>query len=84
MAFFIWLVFLDGDKLIDRFKLYGEIKGLREQKEALQSQILEDRQRLKDLNSNQASLEAVAREKYYMHKSNETVFVVSETPDQTK
>ena len=82
IAFLVWICFLDGDKLIDRWALVNEISDLQDQKANLQSKIKADRQRLKELNTNRSNLEAVAREKYYMHKSNETVFVVEEADSQ--
>jgi cell division protein DivIC len=77
-GFGLWIGFLDGNNIYDQVTLYNEISMLNDQKEQYLKVIEEDRIRLQELNKNQHNIERVAREKYYMHKSNETVFVITE------
>ncbi|MBK7108785.1 MAG: septum formation initiator family protein [Bacteroidetes bacterium] len=75
-VFIIWMSFFDQNNLlvqIDRLQALNEAKGkadyyLEETEVA--------KQQLKELLTNEQTLEKFAREKYYMKKPNEDVFVI--------
>lgn len=71
--FFIWLSIFDTHNLIERFKLSSQLSRLEKQKKDLIVGIAQAKLDKKDLDSNK---EKFAREKYYMHKDNEDVFII--------
>ncbi|SRR5690606_29328144 len=73
MAFLVWMVFFDQNKLTNQLQLSHEINELERNKEYYQEQIQVVREARKELNSN---LERFAREKYYFKKSDEDVFII--------
>ncbi|MFD2588310.1 septum formation initiator family protein [Croceitalea marina] len=73
--FVIWMVFFDTNSLLIHLELQGEIKKLEQQKEFLQNEITKDKKVLKEL-STPEELEKFAREKYYMKKDNEEIFLI--------
>lgn len=73
MAFVVWMVFFDQNKLTNQLQLSHEINELERNKEYYQEQIQVVKEARKELNSN---LERFAREKYYFKKSDEDVFII--------
>lgn len=74
-AFVIWMFFFDANSLLIHRELNQEIKKLEKQKEFLQGEIDKDKKVLKKL-SDKEELEKFAREKYYMKKENEEIFLI--------
>lgn len=75
-AFVIWMTFFDNYNFIYRTHIFGELKEARVQKRYYQKQIKEVNADLTDLFSTEASLEKFAREKYFMKRDNEDVFII--------
>lgn len=73
--FVVWMAFFDTNSLLIHLELQGEIKKLEQQKEFLQNEISKDKKVLKEL-STPEELEKFAREKYYMKKDNEEIFLI--------
>lgn len=73
MAFGVWMVFFDQNKLTNQFQLSQEINELERNKDYYLEQIQVVTEARKDLNSN---LEKFAREKYYFKKMDEDVFII--------
>lgn len=80
--FVIWMAFFDTNSLLIHRELQQEINKLEQQKDFLQKEIEKDKKLLNELNDPKA-LEKYAREKYYMKKDNEEVFLI-EYEDSTK
>ena len=80
--FVIWMAFFDTNSLLIHRELHQEINKLEQQKEFLQQEIEKDKELLNELKDPKA-LEKYAREKYYMKKENEEVFLI-EYEDSTK
>lgn len=78
IIFFAWIIFFDENSLVSHQKNRQRLNELTEQKEYYREQIIDDRQKLEDLNSGIADLEKFAREQYFMSKPDEDVFVVVE------
>ncbi|WP_462280008.1 FtsB family cell division protein [Salinivirga cyanobacteriivorans] len=74
--FLIWILFLDTNNLIQRFRTISHIHKLEEQKAYYKERIEKDRAKLIELRSNEEQLEKFAREEYLMKKENEDVFVI--------
>ena len=80
--FVIWVAFFDTNSLLIHRELQKEINKLEQQKDFLQKEIEKDKKLLDELKDPEA-LEKYAREKYYMKKDNEEIFLI-EYEDSTK
>ena len=60
----------------------SELNDLKITKRYYENQVASTRQELNELQSNAASIEKAAREKYLMKKDNEDLFVVAEEKTQ--
>lgn len=78
VIFLIVIVFLDENSLIQRAKHQQEINDLTSEIEKYRKQFEEDTKKLKELTDNPEALEKIAREKYFMKKPNEDIFIFEE------
>ena len=81
MVFFIWMIFFDKNKWVNQLQLSQSIYRLEQEKKNLGGQIVEARKDKEDLEKNK---EKYAREKYYMHKENEDIFIFEENLNPKK
>lgn len=83
LAFFIWLAFLDKNNLLSQWQLQSEVNKLESQKTFFTTEIIQTREEQQELLSSPEKLEKFAREKYYMKKDNEDLFIVApSTPEK--
>jgi cell division protein FtsB len=80
-AFVVWMVFFDQESFIEQYKLSRTLTGLEEQKAFYLDEIEKNEKTIQLLEKDSSALEKFAREKYYMKKDNEEVFVIIETED---
>ena len=73
VLFFGWLIFFDKHNIWTQFKLQQSLNKLKSYEEFYTEKIEEVKQEAIDLERNQ---EKFAREKYFMKKKNEDVFVI--------
>ncbi len=78
LLFFIWLLLLDSNDLISRFKMTAKVNSLENEKEFYLEKISEVEKDRKELLTNKELLEKFAREKYLMKKETEDIFIVQE------
>ena len=78
LAFLIWISFFDQNNLLERHELSQRIKELERQKIHYQQEIINNKKKMEELQSNPENLEKFAREQYLMKKPDETIFVVIE------
>jgi len=76
LIFVIWWVFFDQESLVVQYNLTKIKVGLEDQKEYYYEEIEKDREAINTLQNDTVLLEKYAREKYYMKKDNEDVFVI--------
>ncbi|MBN2639157.1 MAG: septum formation initiator family protein [Bacteroidales bacterium] len=76
LAFVVWMLFFDSDNIREQLKLSNTIKHLENQKDYYSKEISKNRASLKALKYDTTQLEKFAREKYFMKKDNEDVYVV--------
>lgn len=76
MAFIVWMLFFDRNDLASQYDYHNKVQKLEEEKEFYISEIEKADIELKDLTSNIQSLERFARERYFMRRENEDVYVV--------
>jgi cell division protein FtsB len=81
-AFIIWIAFLDKTNLMYQYQFQSEVNKLESQKEFFIQEIRQTREEQQELLSSPEKLEKFAREKYYMKKDNEDLFIISPAPAQ--
>jgi cell division protein DivIC len=72
-VFFVWICFFDKHNFITQYKLSRTINHLKSEKSTYIQKIEEAKQQKVYLENN---LEKIAREKYFMKKPNEEVFII--------
>jgi len=75
IIFLIWMIFFDVNSFLSHYQLNSEINELKEQKKNLEIEIEKDKkliEYLKDMDN----YEAFAREKYYMKKKDEEIYII--------
>jgi len=76
MLFFIWIVFVDTNNLIDRVINLRRVHHLEKDIMFYNEKIRDDRAKLEELESNPANLEKFAREQFLMKRDNEEIFII--------
>jgi len=76
LIFFIWLIFLDSNNLIARYREMRELRKLKNDREYYLNKIENDRSKLRELKTDNHNLEKFAREQYRMKKPDEDLFIV--------
>ncbi len=76
LLFMIWWVYFDQESLIVQYDLAKIKNGLIDQKEYYLDEIEKDKEAINTLQNDTLLLEKYAREKYYMKKDNEDVYVI--------
>ncbi len=75
LLFLIWMFFFDTNSFLIHQELNDDIKKLENNKEVYQEEIKNDKvfiERMKDSNE----IEKFAREKYYLKKENEDIYLI--------
>lgn len=81
-TFLLIIGVLDENSLIQRASHRAEIHQLKTEIERYREQYERDSKLLKEITSNPEALEKVAREKYFMKKENEDIYVFEDDFDQ--
>jgi cell division protein DivIC len=83
LLFAVWMLFLDNYSYMDQRQLNKQIDELQDNKKYYQDEIKKDNQSIKLL-KNQDQVEKYAREKYYMKRENEDIYIVEYEGDTIK
>ena len=75
LSFLIWMVFLDNYSYFGHRVLDKQIDELEENKKYYQEEIKKDQEKIKNLN-NPDQTEKYAREKYFMKKDSEDIYII--------
>ncbi|MDD5149499.1 MAG: septum formation initiator family protein [Flavobacterium sp.] len=75
LFFSTWMIFLDNYSYFDHRILDKQIEELEDNKKYYQDEIKKDQQSIKDL-KNPEQIEKYAREKYYMKKDSEDIYLI--------
>lgn len=75
LLFLFWMLFMDTNSFLFHKELNAEINNLKEQKKKLKIEIEKDKKIIEDLN-NIDNYEAYAREKFFMKKDNEEIYII--------
>ncbi|MCA6380597.1 MAG: septum formation initiator family protein [Cytophagales bacterium] len=76
LCFLVWMLFLDSNDLISRFKLGAKLRNLDREKAYYQEKIADVEKDRHELMTDRELLEKFAREKYLMKKEAEDIFII--------
>jgi cell division protein DivIC len=74
--FIIWISLLDSNNLVDRYGQLKDLQKLKSEKEYYTKKIEADREKLKELKTDNHNLEKFAREQYRMKRKDEDLYIV--------
>ncbi|MES2645742.1 MAG: septum formation initiator family protein [Bacteroidota bacterium] len=75
-AFAVWVAFFDESNLFVQRQRTRELNELNKKIEYYKSQVADTKQELNDLQNDPVMLEKYAREKYFMKRDNEDVYII--------
>jgi len=75
-AFAVWMLFFDKNDVIAQYEYRSAVNKLQEEKDFYVKEIAKVKKDLDELNTDLGTAEKFAREKYFMKKDNEDVFVI--------
>lgn len=84
IIFVVWIVFFDRNDLWTQLDRHNELQKLETSKAFYEKEIASTRKDLTELNSNPAILEKFAREKFYLKKANEQIFIIEDSAAEKK
>lgn len=79
IVFVIWISFFDRNDLFTQWERKQELQKLEVSKTFYENEIAATKKDLMDLNNNPAVLEKFAREKFYLKKPNEEIFIIQDS-----
>ncbi|MBK0369972.1 FtsB family cell division protein [Flavobacterium agrisoli] len=83
LCFLVWMIFLDNYSYFDHRFLDEQIEELEDNKTYYQQEIDKDKKQIKDLH-NMEQVEKYAREKYFMKKDSEDIYIIEFENDSTE
>lgn len=83
IIFAVWIILLDSNNLLSRYKEVKNLKKLKSDREYYLRRIEEDKRKLYELKTSNRNLEKYAREQYRMKKPDEDLFIVL-TPQEDR
>ncbi len=81
-VFVIWVVFLDQNNLITQYLYYKELKKAEEEMNYYKQELEKVKIEMDQLTSDPAKLEKFARERYFMKRPEEDIFIIFNTDKQ--
>ncbi|WP_040251083.1 FtsB family cell division protein [Psychroserpens mesophilus] len=75
IVFAVWMLFIDSNSLLIHHELNEDISDLEDEKEYYNKEIEKDKKAIKELSTDEG-IEKLAREKYYMKKDNEDIYII--------
>nr|WP_321222860.1 septum formation initiator family protein [uncultured Psychroserpens sp.] len=75
VVFAIWMLFFDSNSLLIHQDLNEDITDLENEKTYYRNEIEKDNKAIKELSTDEG-IEKMAREKYYMKKENEDIYII--------
>ncbi|MCK7591795.1 septum formation initiator family protein [Subsaxibacter sp. CAU 1640] len=75
VVFVVWMLFFDANSWLIHRELNADMDDLENEKQYYQKEIEKDNKAIKEL-STEEGVEKLAREKYYMKKENEDIYII--------
>ncbi len=82
ISFIVWMIFFDSNDFVTQYQMSKKLNDLEEDKEYYVQKITEVQKDRTELLSNPELLEKYAREKYYMKRPGEEVFILVKKPEK--
>lgn len=82
IVFVIWISFFDRNDLFTQWDRKQELQKLETSTTFYEKEIAETKKDITDLNNKPAILEKFAREKFYLKRPNEDLFLVNDSADK--
>ena len=79
-AFVVWMLFFDKNDMLSQYEYRTEVNKLQVEKDFYEKETAHVKKDLEELTTDLNMAEKFAREKYFMKKDNEDVFVIVRTP----
>ncbi len=74
----IWLLFFDTHNLIWQWRMQRQLKELQTERDYYREEIMRDSMAIEELKGDPEALERYAREKYYMKREGEDIYIIVE------
>jgi cell division protein FtsB len=84
VLFGVWMIFFDKNNVINQIELRKNLRQYQKEKQYYQQQIAADSEATYDLMSDSTHLEKFARERYFMKKDSEDVFLMIKKEKEKK
>ncbi len=81
VAVLIWLLFFERHGFIQQWRVNRDIRDLKRNKAFYKEEILKDSMVIEELKGDTDAIERLAREKYFMKKEGEDIFIIEENMD---
>ena len=78
IVFLVWMIFLDSNDLINRFRMSAKLRSLENEKRYYTEKIMQVEQDRAELMGTTELLEKFAREKYLMKRESEDIYIIDE------
>lgn len=82
IVFSVWIAFFDRNDVFTQWNRKQELQKLEVSASFYEKEIANTKKDLTDLNNKPAILEKFAREKFYLKRPNEDIFLVNDTADK--
>lgn len=76
LIFVVWMVFFDQNSFFIHRELDKEVRGLTKERIYYQDKLEKETIQIHEMKTNASEIERVAREKHYLKKENEDVFII--------
>lgn len=83
-AFAVWMLFFDKNDLFAQLERRQELRELDKSKDYFTEQIEQERRFSEELKHNPATIEKFAREKYFMKRDGEDLFLIESAENNTE
>src|SRR3954453_8963337 len=79
IVFVVWIAFCERNDLLTQWDRKNELQKLETSKKFYEEEIANTKKDLLELNNNPAILEKFAREKFYLKRPNEEIFIIADS-----
>lgn len=76
LVFAVWMLFFDRNDIVLQYEYRQQVSKLQEEKDFYEREIKQVKKDLTELDTDLQTAEKYARERYFMKKDNEDVFVI--------
>ena len=84
IIFIVWIAFFDRNDLFTQWDRKQELKKLETSTTFYEKEIITTKKDLTELTNNPATLEKFAREKFYLKRPNEEIFLIDDSSQEKK